>query len=371
MTTLFSPLKLRGLTLANRIMISPMCQYSADYGAATSWHIQHLGSLAMSGAGLLCIEATHVEPEGRITPGCLGLWDEATEAALRPVLETIRKYSKIAVAMQLAHAGRKASSQLPWEGGQQIAVANGGWVASAPSAVPYKSGEAAPIALDAAGLQRVRQAFVDAAKRADRLGIDAIEMHAAHGYLIHEFLSPLSNQRADEYGGSLANRMRYPLELFDAIRAAFPADKPVGVRVSATDWVAGGWDLEQTIEFARELQKRGVDWVDASSGGLSPAQKIQLGPGYQVPFAQAIKQATGVNTAAVGLITEARQAEEILGSGKADLVALARGMLYDPRWPWHAAAELGASVQAPPQYWRSQPSSLKGLFGERAASGSR
>lgn len=371
MTKLFAPLKLRGLTLANRIMISPMCQYSADYGAATSWHIQHLGSLAMSGAGMLCIEATHVEPEGRITPACLGLWDDVTEAALRQVLQTIRKYSSIAVAIQLAHAGRKASSHVPWEGGQQIPVANGGWVASAPSALPYKAGETPPVALDSAGLQRVRQAFVNAAKRADRLGIDAIEMHAAHGYLIHEFLSPLSNQRTDEYGGSLANRLRFPLELFDGIRAAFPAHKPVGVRVSSTDWVAGGWDLEQTVEFARELKKRAVDWIDASSGGLSPLQKIPLGPGYQVPFAQAIKEATGVNTVAVGLITEPRQAEEILDTGKSDLVALARGMLYDPRWPWHAAAELGASVRVPPQYWRSQPSGLKELFGKAAQSGSR
>ena len=237
--------------------------------------------------------------------------------------------------------------------------------------MPYKAGETPPIALDSAGMARVRKAFVNATRRAARLGIDAIEVHAAHGYLIHEFLSPLSNQRTDEYGGSLENRMRFPLETFDAIREAFPADKPVGVKVSATDWVPGGWDLEQTIEFAQALKKRGVDWVDASSAGLSPLQKIAVGPNYQVPFAQAIKEATGVNTIAIGLITEPEQAEEILASGKADLVALARAMLYDPRWPWHAAAKLGGTVEAPPQYWRSQPSNLKGLFGEAAASGTR
>jgi 2,4-dienoyl-CoA reductase-like NADH-dependent reductase (Old Yellow Enzyme family) len=371
MSLLFSPFKLRGLTIPNRIMVAPMCQYSAENGAATAWHFMHMGNMALSGAGLFCIEATHVEPEGRITPGCLGLWDDVTEGALRPILAAIRKYSKTAVLMQLAHAGRKGSSRVPWQGGQQIPLSEGGWLTYAPSALAYKAGETAPLALDAAGMNRVRDAFINAARRAARLGLDGLELHAAHGYLIHEFLSPLANQRTDEYGGSLENRLRFPLEIFDAVRAAFPADKPVGVKVSATDWVPGGWDLEQTIAFARELQRRGVDWVDASSAGLSPLQKITVGPGYQVPFAQAVKEATGVNTIAIGLITEPRQAEEILASGKADLVALARGMLYDPRWPWRAAAELGASVEGPPQYWRSQPSNLKGLFGEAAASGTR
>ncbi len=221
-----------------------------------------------------------------------------------------------------------------------------------------------PRALDAQGLKRVRQAFVDAAGRAMRLNIDAIEVHSAHGYLLHQFLSPIANKRTDQYGGSLQNRMRYPLEVFDAVRAVVPAGKPVGVKVSATDWVEGGWDIEQTIEFARELKKRGVDWVDVSSAGVSPLQKIPLSPGYQVPFAEAVKKATGVTTMAVGLITEARQAEEIVASGKADMVALARGMLYDPRWAWHAAAELGGQVSVPPPYWRSQPSSHKELFGK-------
>jgi 2,4-dienoyl-CoA reductase-like NADH-dependent reductase (Old Yellow Enzyme family) len=363
MSALFSPITLRGLTLANRIMVAPMCQYSSQHGEANDWHFTHVNSLALSGAAMFCIEATAVEAIGRITPGCLGLWNDATELALKPILASVRRHSKAAVAMQLAHAGRKASSHVPWDGGQQIPVSQGGWQAEAPSALPHKGGEAPPRALDAAGLQRVRDAFVATARRAERLGIDALELHCAHGYLLHQFLSPIANRRDDEYGGTLENRMRYPLEVFDAVRAAFPADRPVGVKVSATDWVEGGWDLEQTIAFAKALKTRGVDWVDVSSGGVSPLQKIPLGPGYQVPFAESIKQATGVTTMAVGLITEARQAEEIVASGKADMVALARGMLYDPRWGWHAAAELGGEVAAPPQYWRSQPSTQKALFG--------
>jgi len=364
MSALFSPFAMRDLKLPNRIVVSPMCQYSAESGRATAWHMMHLGSLALSGAGLLCIEATAVEPDGRITPADLGLYDDATEAALRPVLAAIRAHSKIAVAIQLAHAGRKASSQLPWHGGQLIPVEQGGWAPHAPSALAQKAGEALPIALDAAGLARVRDAFVASARRADRLGIDAFELHGAHGYLLHEFLSPISNHRTDQYGGSLENRLRFPLEVFDAVRAAIPAHKPVGIRVSASDWLDGGWDLEQTIAFAHELKRRGVDWIDASSGGISALQKITLGPGYQVPFAHAIKQATGVPTISVGLITTPAQAEDIVATGKADFVALARAMLYDPRWPWHAAAELGATVDAPPQYWRSPPHEHAGVFGK-------
>ncbi len=363
MSSLFSPIHLRDLKLPNRIMVSPMCQYSSENGEANDWHFTHINSLALSGAAMFCIEATHVEAIGRITPGCLGLWNDATEAALQPILASVRKHSKAAVAVQLAHAGRKGSSNRPWDGGQLIPPSEGGWQPHGPSAVPHKEGEAPPLELDAAGLARIRDAFVAAAKRSERLGIDAIEVHGAHGYLLHQFLSPISNKRTDQYGGSLENRMRFPLEVFDAVRAAFPAHKPVGIRVSSTDWVEGGWDIQQTIEFAKELKKRGVDWIDASSGGVSPLQKIPLGPGYQVPFAQAIKEATGVTTMAVGLITEAKQAEEIVASGKADMVALARGMLYDPRWGWHAAAELGGEVSAPPQYWRSQPSTQKALFG--------
>ena len=363
MSALFSPIKLRGLALPNRIMVAPMCQYSAENGEPNDWHFTHINSLALSGASMFCIEATHVEAIGRITPGCLGLWNDATEAALKPILASVRKHSKIAVAMQLAHAGRKGSSHTPWDGGQLIPTSEGGWQTEGPSAVPHKEGEAAPLALDAAGLARVREAFVAAAKRADRLGIDALEVHSAHGYLLHQFLSPIANKRTDQYGGSLQNRMRYPLEVFDAVRAAFPERKPVGVKVSATDWVEGGWDLAQTIEYAGELKKRGVDWIDVSSGGVSPLQKIPLGPGYQVPLSQVVKEATGLTTIAVGLITEAKQAEDIVSTGKADMVALARGMLYDPRWGWHAAAELHGEVTAPPQYWRSQPSNQKALFG--------
>jgi 2,4-dienoyl-CoA reductase-like NADH-dependent reductase (Old Yellow Enzyme family) len=364
MSALFSPITLGGLDLANRIVIAPMCQYSAVEGRATDWHMIHLGNLALSGAGMLVIEATAVEAEGRITPGDLGLYDAATEAALKPVLAAIRAHSPIVVAMQLAHAGRKASSHIPWEGGQLIVPEQGGWRPFAPSAIPQLDGEAPPIALDAEGLARIREAFATAARRAARLGIDAIEVHSAHGYLLHEFLSPIANQRTDAYGGSLENRMRFPLEVFDAVRAAFPADKPVGLRLSATDWVAGGWDLDQTLVYAKALAARGVSWIDASSGGVSPKQQIPLEPGYQVPFARAIKQATGAPTIAVGLITEPQHAEELVATGQADMVALARGALYDPRWPWHAAAELGATVHAPPQYWRSQPRGLKALFGD-------
>ncbi len=363
MSALFSPITLRGLTLSNRIMVAPMCQYSAVNGEANDWHFTHINSLALSGAAVFCIEATAVEAIGRITPGCLGLWNDATEAALKPVMASVRKHSKAAIVMQLAHAGRKASSHTPWDGGQLIPIAEGGWLPEGPSDVPHKESETPPRALDDAGLQRIRDAFVAAAQRTARLGIDGIEVHCAHGYLLHQFLSPISNKRTDQYGGSLENRMRFPLEVFDAVRAAFPHDRPVGLRISATDWIEGGWDLPQTIEFAHELKKRGVDWIDVSSGGVSPLQKIPLGPGYQVPLAQAVKEATGVTTIAVGLITEPVQAEEIVASGKADMVALARGMLYDPRWGWHAAAELGGEVSAPPQYWRSQPSTQKALFG--------
>ena len=364
MSTLFSPIQLRDLKLANRIMVAPMCQYSAVDGSATDWHFTHINSLALSGAAMFCIEATGVEAIGRITPGCLGLYSDANEAALRPIIASVRKHSKAAIAMQLAHAGRKASSHTPWDGGQLIPVSEGGWLPEGPSAVPHKAEEPPPLALDAAGLKRIVDAFAAAARRAERLGLDALEVHSAHGYLLHQFLSPISNRRTDQYGGSLENRIRFPLEVYEAVRATFPQGKPVGIRVSCTDWVEGGWDLGQAIEFARQLKQRNVDWIDASSGGVSPLQKIPLGPGYQVPFAQAIKEATGVTTIAVGLITEPRQAEEIVASGKADMVALARGMLYDPRWGWHAAAELGAEVSAPPQYWRSQPATQKALFGK-------
>jgi 2,4-dienoyl-CoA reductase-like NADH-dependent reductase (Old Yellow Enzyme family) len=362
-SALFQPIDLSALTLENRIVIAPMCQYSADDGSATDWHMIHLGHLALSGAGLLILEATAVEPGGRITPGDLGLYSDENEAALARVLRAMREYSTMPVAIQLSHAGRKASSQRPWEGGQQIAQADGGWLTDAPSAVPPHAKEEPPHALDADGLVRIRDAFVAAARRAARLGLDAIELHGAHGYLLHQFLSPLANHRDDAYGGALENRLRFPLEVFDAVRAAFPAGKPVGIRVSASDWVEGGWDVEGTVAFAHALKARGCDFMHVSSGGLSPAQVIPLGPNYQVPFATRVKQETGLPTMAVGLITEPSQAEQIVATGQADMVSIARAMLYDPRWPWHAAAELGATVHAPRQYWRSQPREFKQLFG--------
>lgn len=362
MTQLFTSFKLRGVELANRIVISPMCQYSAEDGSATDWHVIHLGHLALSGAGLMFIEATATESRGRITPGCLGLYSDANEAALKRVLDIVRGASTTKIGLQLSHAGRKASSAAPWNGGALIPVSEGGWPPIAPSATRYSTAEAPPEAMSRADLTSVREGFAQAAVRAHRLGIEALELHGAHGYLLHSFLSPLANERTDEYGGTLANRMRFPLEVFDTVRAAWPAGKPLGVRVSGTDWVDGGWDLAQTIEFARALKARGCDWIDCSSGGVSPAQKIPLGPGYQVPFAEAVRREVGIATMAVGLITEAQQAEEIIASGKADLVALARGMLYDPRWPWHAAAELGAQIKPPKQYGRSAPRAHAALY---------
>ncbi len=371
MPALFQPLKIGSLELENRIVIAPMCQYSAVDGSATDWHAIHLGHLALSGAALLIIEATAVTARGRITPTDLGLYSDANEAALARVLAVVRRQSTMPIGIQLAHAGRKASSRAPWDGGQQIPSPDAdGWVAEAPSALPHSPGEEPPRALDAAGLARVRDAFALAALRAARLGIDAIELHAAHGYLLHEFLSPLANQRDDAYGGSLENRMRFPLEVFDAVRAAFPADRPVWVRLSATDWVDGGWDLASSVAFAQALTARGCAAIHVSTGGVSPQQKIPLGAGYQVPFAARIKAETGLPTIAVGLITEPEQAETIVASGESDAVALARAMLYDPRWPWHAAARLGAQVRAPKQYWRSQPREFKDLF-EGAAIGQR
>ena len=364
MSQLFSALTLGPLTLSNRIVIAPMCQYSAVDGCATDWHLIHLGSLALSGAGLLILEATAVSAVGRITPGCLGLYDDASEAALGRVLQALRAYSDMSLAIQLAHAGRKASSHAPWDGGQLIAPADGGWQTEAPSALPHLDSEPAPAALDRAGLQRVLAAFVDSARRAHRLGLQAVELHAAHGYLLHQFLSPIANQRDDEYGGSLANRMRFPLAVFDAVRAVLPASVALGLRLSATDWVAGGWDVEQSVVLAQALRVRGADFIHVSSGGVSPRQQIPLGPGYQVALAERIKRESGLPTIAVGLITEPAQAEAVIANGQADAVALARAMLYDPHWPWHAAAALGAQVQAPRQYWRSAPRQHANLFGD-------
>lgn len=363
MSHLFSPWTLGPLALSNRIVIAPMCQYSAVDGVPQDWHLMHYGSLALSGAGLLIVEATAVSAEGRITHGCTGLYDDAQQAAFKRLLAALRQHSPMKLAVQLGHAGRKASSHVPWQSGQQIRQGQpGAWTAVAPSPLPHLSGEDPPQALDAAGLQRVCDAFVSAAQRAVAAGFEGVELHAAHGYLLHEFLSPLCNQRDDDFGGSLANRMRFPLQVFGAVRAALPAQVPVWVRVSATDWVDGGWDVASTIAFGQALKAAGCAALHVSSGGASPQQKIALGPGYQVAFAQALKDAVGLPTIAVGLITEAAQAEAILAEGLADAVALARGLLYDPRWPWHAAAQLGESLPVAPQYWRSQPRELKNLF---------
>jgi 2,4-dienoyl-CoA reductase-like NADH-dependent reductase (Old Yellow Enzyme family) len=371
MSHLFSPWKLGQLELPNRIVIAPMCQYSASEGTPGDWHMIHLGHLALSGAAMLILEATAVSPEGRISPQDLGLYSDDNEAGLARIVAAIRANSPIALAMQISHAGRKASSRAPWDGGTQIPPDQpGGWKTLAPSAVPHAPDEDTPLALDAAGMRKIRDDFAATARRAARLGFDGIELHAAHGYLLHQFLSPIANKRTDDYGGSLENRMRFPLEVFDAVRAAFPADKPVWTRISATDWVPGGWDIEGTVAMAKVLGQRGCAAIHVTTGGVSPLQAIKLGPGYQVPYAQRVKAETGLATIAVGLITEPKQAEAIIAGGEADAVSLARAMLYDPRWPWHAAAELGAQVSAPKQYWRSQPREFKDLF-KGAAFGQR
>jgi 2,4-dienoyl-CoA reductase-like NADH-dependent reductase (Old Yellow Enzyme family) len=371
MTQLFTPHALGSLTLANRIVIAPMCQYSAEDGNMTDWHLMHLGQLAFSGAGMLIIEASAVEAIGRITPADVGLYSDDNQAAMARVLKAIRTHSRMPVAVQLGHAGRKASSHVPWAGGQALTPAEGAWETVAPSALPQAPGDPMPVALDDQGLARVKAAFVASARRAHALGLDAIELHGAHGYLLHEFMSPISNQRTDGYGGSVENRIRFPLEVYDAVRAAVPESIPVGMRISATDWVDGGWDIDQSCVLAKALSERGCAFIHVSSGGVSPQQKIPLSPGYQVPLAERIRAVAGaMPTIAVGLITEPQQAEDVVAKGQADFVALARGMLFEPHWPWRAAMELGAQVEVPPQYWRSQPRTAKALFGE-ARIGSR
>ncbi|HEY1505798.1 MAG TPA: NADH:flavin oxidoreductase/NADH oxidase [Stellaceae bacterium] len=360
---LFTPFQVDRLSLANRIVIAPMCQYSAIDGCMTDWHVIHLGHLALSGAALLTIEATAVTAEGRITYADSGLYSDACEAAMHRTLDSVRRWSDMPIAIQLAHAGRKASTEVPWKGRGQITPDHAdGWITEAPSPLPFAPSERAPKMLSRDDLRRLRDAFVDSARRAARLDLAAVQLHAAHGYLLHQFLSPLSNQRDDEYGGSLANRMRFPLEVFDAVRAIFPAGRPVTLRVSGTDWAEGGWDIEQSVAFAQALEKRGCSAIHVSSGGLTPVQQIPMGPNYQVPLARAVKEAVRIPVVAVGLITEFEQAEAILGTGDADLVALARAILYDPRWPWHAAAHFGARIKAPSQYLRSQPHTLPHLF---------
>ncbi|WP_431300237.1 NADH:flavin oxidoreductase/NADH oxidase [Tabrizicola sp. BL-A-41-H6] len=354
-SALFSPLTLRGVTFTNRITVAPMCQYSAIDGVPGNWHLVHLGQFAQSGPGLIIVEATGVEPQGRITPGCTGLYSDACEAGFARVIAFARSVGSSALGLQLGHAGRKGSTLAPWKGGGMVTDAAQAWQTEAPSAVPYLPGWAAPSALDSAGMARITAAFVQATKRAARLGFDLVELHAAHGYLLHQFLSPITNHRTDAYGGSLENRMRFPLEVFAAIRAAFPADKPVTIRISATDWIEGGWDLPQSIVFCRALRAVGCDMIHVSSGGLDQRQAIVTGPGYQVDFCAAIRQEAEIPTMAVGQITEPMQAETILRSGQADMVALARGMLWDPRWPWRAAVALGEDIALPSPYARANP----------------
>jgi len=345
---LFTPVELGGVTLPNRIVVSPMCQYSAVDGSAQPWHQVHYGMLSMSGAGLLCLEATHVEREGRITQGCLGLYSDENEAALKPIVDWVRGWMpNVKLGIQVAHAGRKASAQRPWKGGGPLTQADAPdlpWTTYGPSALAYDPAAKwhTPVALDAVGLRRVKQAFVDATLRSLRLGFDVVEVHGAHGYCLSQFLSPLSNQRTDQYGGTAEKRRRFPLEVFEAVRKVWPKDKALGIRLSAVEWVEGGVTIEDTIETARQLKALGCDFVDVSSGGNSPAQKIKLEPGYHVQFSARVRKEAGIKTWAVGLITEAEQAERIVASGQADCTAHARPFLLDPRWAWNAAKTLGA-----------------------------
>ncbi|MBL9535242.1 NADH:flavin oxidoreductase/NADH oxidase [Klebsiella pneumoniae] len=363
MSQLFSPTRIGNLELENRIVIAPMCQYSADSnGKMTAWHRMHLGQLVFSGAGLLIIEASAVEPAGRITPADVGLWDDETEAALQAVIKDIRTYSSTRIGIQLGHAGRKASAAAPWLGGHQLTTKAGGWQTVAPSPLAFHEGDRAPKELSYDDMMRIKQAFIDSAKRAERLGIELIELHVAHGYLLHQFLSPLSNQRTDQYGGSLENRLRFPLEVFRAIREAVSENIATGVRLSATDWVDGGWDNAQSIVLSQRLESLDCDYIHVSSGGLSPQQTIKVGPGYQLPFAREIRQQVNIPVIGVGLITEPQQAEDALQNGDADLIAIARAALYNPHWPWQAAAALGAQVRVPSQYLRSEPHGLKGTL---------
>ncbi|HXK12816.1 MAG TPA: NADH:flavin oxidoreductase/NADH oxidase [Vicinamibacteria bacterium] len=353
MSALFQPLRLREVTLRNRIAVSPMCQYSAREGSPTDWHLVHLGSRAVGGAGLVLAEASAVSPEGRISPDDTGLWSEAHVEAWAPIARFVEEQGAVA-GIQLAHAGRKASTDAPWRGGRPVGEDAGGWRPVGPSPLAFADGYPVPRELSAGEIEAVVGAFRDSARRAEEAGFRLVEIHMAHGYLLHQFLSPLTNRRSDAYGGSLENRMRFPLEVARAVREAFPVERPVFARVSATDWVEGGWDLEQSVAFAVELREAGVDLVDCSSGGTVPDARVPLAPGYQVPFAAAIRERARIATGAVGLLTEPAQAEAIVAEGKADLVLLARQMLRDPYWPLHAARALGAEARWPVQYLRAR-----------------
>lgn len=351
MSRLFSAYSLKNVEFRNRVFVSPMCQYSSRDGMPNDWHMVHLGSRAVGGAGLVCVEATGVSPEGRISPGDTGLWSDEHARAFEPIASFVKSQGARA-AIQLAHAGRKASTDVPWRGGKHLSEEQGGWQTLAPSAVPFGDWPA-PREMTRDDVETVVTQFADAARRALAAGFEVVELHMAHGYLLHEFLSPLSNRREDEFGGSLENRARFPLLVTEAVRAAWPDELPLFARISATDWVEGGWDLSQSVQLSRWLKERGVDLIDCSTGGLVPGARIPVGPGYQVPFAEAIRKEAGVATAAVGLITEPSQAEEIISTGKADAVFLARAELRDPYWPLHAARELGAEAPWPVQYGRA------------------
>ena len=351
---LFSPFQLRSVTFANRIGVSPMCQYSSRDGFASDWHFVHLGARAQGGPGLLTLEASAVLPEGRISPADLGIWKDAHIPELQRIARFIQSQG-VRAGIQLAHAGRKASMSPPFGGERLVLPEEGGWQPAAPSAVAFSPSYGVPQALDQAGIAEVIHAFALAARRALAAGFDYVEIHAAHGYLIHEFLSPLANVRKDAYGGSFENRTRFALEVVDAVRAEWPSHLPLFVRISATDWVEGGWSIEDSVELARLFKAHGVDLVDASSGGQVPNARIPVGPGFQVPFAARIRAEAGIPTAAVGMITDPNQANELVAEGKADLVFLAREMLRDPYWPLHAAAALGETASWPVQYLRAAP----------------
>ncbi|MBI5111670.1 MAG: NADH:flavin oxidoreductase/NADH oxidase [Rhodovulum sp.] len=355
MSALFTPIEIAGTTFDNRIAVAPMCQYSGHDGCASDWHLTHLGMLANSGAGLVVVEATHVERRGRITHGCLGLYSDACEDALARVVAHCRRIGTARLGVQLAHAGRKASSQRPWEGGRALAADQDPWPTEAASALPFGDGWHTPREMTEADMERVIAAFAQAATRAVRIGFDAIELHAAHGYLIHSFLSAVSNQRRDAYGGSRENRMRFPLAVAQAVRAAVPRTVALGARITGSDWLDEGIDAQEAIVFARALKDTGYDYVDVSSGGLTATARNPTTPGYNVPLAEAVRHATGLVTRAVGLIVDPKQADAIVADGQADVVALARAMLDDPHWGWHAARALGAEVRRPPQYLRAGP----------------
>ncbi len=351
---LFSTLKIRGLEFRNRIFVSPMCQYSATDGVPNDWHFVHLGSRAVGGAALVIAEATGVTPEGRISPGDLGIWNDEQVKAFKRITSFIIAQGAVP-GIQLAHAGRKGSMPLQWIDQRVLQASQGGWQTVAPSPIPFDEGYSTPHGLSKSEISELVKKFAEAAHRALAAGFKVIEIHMAHGYLLHEFLSPLSNQRKDEYGGTLEGRMKFPLQVAEAVRNAWPSDLPLFVRISSTDWAEGGWDLQQSIEFARQLKETEIDLIDCSSGGNIRGAKIPLGPGYQVPFASAIRKETGIATAAVGLITEPQQAEDILQRGDADAIVLARAFLRDPYWPLHAAQELSVDIPWPIQYMRAKP----------------